>query len=108
MDPEPLSPLSYSTIVSPSPGVLVQELDGEAVLLTRDSERYFRLDSVATRVWHHLLAHRRLGRICEEMLKEYDVDESEVRADVVQLVEELIEADIVTVGQDLASGAVDS
>lgn len=105
MDSELQPPLDSSATVIPSPGVLVQELDGEAVLLTHDSERYFKLDRVATRVWQHLLVHRSLGRICEEMLKEYDVDEFEVRADVVRLVEELMAADIVTLGRDTASDA---
>jgi hypothetical protein len=108
MDSKPRSFLDFSATVMPSPGVLVQELDGEAVLLTHDSERYFKLDSVATRVWQHLLVHRRLGRICAEMLKEYDVDEFEVRADVVRLVEELMEAGIVTLGSDTAVDAGDS
>lgn len=97
MEPQPDSSLDLSAIVVPSPEVLVQELDGEAVILNLDSERYFGLDDVGTRVWLHLLEHRRLDRVCEAMQKEYDVDESKLRADILQLVEELIEAGIVTI-----------
>jgi len=86
----------------------VQELDGEAVLLNLESERYFGLDDVGTRVWRHLLEHRRLERVCEEMQKEYDVDESRLRADVLQLVEDLIEAGIVTVERNVTNDAGDS
>jgi predicted transcriptional regulator len=100
--------LDLSATAIPSPEVLVQELDGEAVLLNLESERYFGLDDVGTRVWQHLLEHRRLGRVCEEMQKEYDVDESRLRADVLQLVEELIEAGIVTVEHDVTNDAADS
>lgn len=89
--------LDLSTIVVPSPEVLMQELDGEAVLLNLESERYFGLDDVGTRVWQHLLEHGLLRRVCEEMQSEYDVDEATLRADVLRLVEELIGAGIVTV-----------
>ncbi len=108
MDTQPRSSLDLSAIVIPSPEVLVQELDGEAVLLNLESERYFGLDDVGTRVWQHLLEHRRLERVCEEMQKEFDVDESRLRADILQLVEELIEAGIVTVEHSVTNDAHDS
>ena len=89
--------LAFSAVIVPSPEVLVQELDGEAVLLNLDSECYFGLDDVGTRIWQHLREHQRLDWVCEAMQKEYDADESRLRADVLRLVEELIEAGIVTV-----------
>lgn len=67
------------------------------MLLNLDSERYFGLDDVGTRVWKHLLEHRRLDRVCQEMQKEYDVDEQRVRSDVLRLVQELVDAGIVTI-----------
>ena len=103
MDTQPRIPLDLSAIVIPCPDVLVQELDGEAVLLNLDSERYFGLDDVGTRVWQHLLEHRRLERVCEEMQKEYEVDASRLRADVLQLVGELIEAGIVRLEKDFSN-----
>lgn len=86
----------------------MQELDGETVLLNLESERYFGLDDVGTRVWQHLGEHGRLSRVCEEMQKEYDVDEATLRGDVLQLVDELIEAGIVTVEQKVTNDADDS
>ena len=108
MDMPTRSTVDLSATVIPSPEVLVQELDGEAVLLNLDSERYFGLDVVGTRVWQHLIEHRQLERVCEEMYKEFDVDESTLRTDVLQLVEELIEAGIVTIAQDAPSDTIDS
>ncbi len=93
--------LNLTAVVVPSPEVLVQELDGECVLLNLESERYFGLDDVGTRLWQHLLEHRRLDRVCEAMHEEFDVDEHTLRADVLRLVEELIEAGIVTVEGDV-------
>ena len=108
MDTQPRPALDLSAIVTPSPDVLVQELDGEAVVLNLNSERYFGLDDVGTRIWQQLREHGRLERVCEEMQKEYDVDESTLLADVLRLVEELIDAGIVTVERNVTNDSGDS
>jgi hypothetical protein len=97
MDIQRDTSLDISATVAPSPDVLVQELDGEAVLLNLASERYFGLDDVGTRIWQHLLTHGRVDRVCREMLDEFDVDPDALGADVLRFVAELIEAGIVTV-----------
>lgn len=97
MDNQSRSPVDLFATVVPSPEVLVQELEGEAVLLNLASERYFGLDDVGTRIWQHLLKHGRLDRVCEEMQDEFEVDADTLRADVLRLIEELIAAGIVTV-----------
>lgn len=108
METHPRNPLDISASLIPSPEVLVQELDGESVLLNLESERYFGLDDVGTRVWQHMVVHRRLERVCEEMHKEYDVDEATLQADVLRLAEELVEAGIVTVEPKVTDDASDS
>lgn len=108
MDTQPRPTLELSTIVTPSTEVLVQELDGESVLLNLESERYFGLDDVGTRVWNLLSEHRLLERVCEEMQKEFDVNEARIRADVLRLVEELLDAGIVTVEGGRTSESDDS
>jgi hypothetical protein len=42
------------------------------------------------------------------MQKEYDVDESRLRADVLQLVDELLAAGILTLAHDASSDTTDS
>ena len=41
-----------TTRVRAAPDTLMQELEGESVLLSLASERYFGLDEVGTRIWH--------------------------------------------------------
>lgn len=95
MDTRPPVPLDLAASLTPAPDVLVQELDGESVLLNLDSERYFGLDEVGTRVWQLLGVHRSLERVCEEMLKEYEVDEAELRSDLLRLARDLVDAGVV-------------
>jgi hypothetical protein len=73
------------------PDVLVQELQGESVLLNLKSGRYFGLDEVGTRMWAALTAAESLQAACDALLAEYDVDAERLRDDLRALVEKLVE-----------------
>ena len=80
-----------------SPEVVFQEVSGEMVLLDLNSEQYFGLDEVGTRVWELLKDEGSYGQLVERMLAEYDVTESELRKDLEALFSGLHKEGLVTV-----------
>ncbi len=70
-------------------GVVFRDLDGEIVLLNLNSGIYFGLDQVGTRLWHWLANHRALTLVLAEMLREFDLDETTGRVDLLHFVETL-------------------
>lgn len=78
-------------------GVLVRELQGEAVLLDLDSECYFGLDEVGTRMWRALSGTLDIAQACESLLAEFDVEPGRLRTDLDEFVEQLAEAGLVRV-----------
>ena len=102
------SDIGLSASATPASQVLFQELDGEAVLLNLESESYFGLDDVGTRIWQLLVEHAQLRRVYEQMQKEYDVEEDKLRTDILGLVTKLDEAGLITVeaeSNDAAPGS---
>lgn len=93
----PPAAIDLTARVARSPEVLFQELDGEAVLLNLQSERYFGLDAVGTRVWELLAEPASLDAVRETLLAEFEVEPTQVRADLLELVGELAGAGLVTV-----------
>jgi len=77
--------------------VLVQELQGESVLLNVQSGRYFGLDEVGTRMWAALTAAESLQAARDALLAEYDVDAERLEQDLRGLVERLVEHGLVEV-----------
>ncbi len=75
--------------------MLFQEVSGETVLLDLESEQYFGLDEVGTRVWQLLNAGRDLEGIVDTLLAEYEVEPEQLRADVTSLLESLVEAGLI-------------
>jgi hypothetical protein len=70
-------------------GVLVRELQGESVLLDLDSECYFGLDEVGTRMWNALATTPSTADACDALLAEYDVAPEQLRADLEAFVAKL-------------------
>lgn len=72
-----------------SSAVISQEVSGETVLLDLDSENYFGLDEVGTRIWQLIKETNELQSIFNTLLEEYDVSEERLQLDLTTLLTEI-------------------
>ena len=70
-------------------GVLVRELQGESVLLNINTESYFGLDDVGTRMWAALTSSPSIQAAFDILLAEYEVDSAQLLADLRNFIEKL-------------------
>jgi len=89
--------ISFSDRVRVPDGVLVSRLQEESVILNLDSERYFGLDDVGTRVLSVLTSADSIEEAYASLLAEYDVDGPALRQDLLALVESLLQQGIIEV-----------
>jgi hypothetical protein len=89
--------ISFSDRVRIPDGVLISQLQEESVILNLDSERYFGLDDVGTRVLSALTSADSIEAAYASLLEEYDVDSHVLRQDLLALVESLLQQGIVEV-----------
>jgi hypothetical protein len=78
-----------------SPEVLFQEVGGETVLLDLDSEQYFGLDAVGTRIWTLLNEGADADAVVATLLEEFEVERDRLAADVDELLDKLAEAGLI-------------
>jgi hypothetical protein len=78
-----------------SPDVLFQEVGGETVLLDLESEHYFGLDAVGTRIWGLIGEGASVGGMVDTLLQEYEVERATLEADVAALLARLAEAGLI-------------
>ncbi|HEX5888658.1 MAG TPA: PqqD family protein [Pyrinomonadaceae bacterium] len=90
--------ISFSDRVRVPDDVLISNLQEESVILNLDSERYFGLDDVGTRMLSVLSTSDSIEAAYESLLEEYDVDGQVLRQDLLALVESLLQKGIVQVG----------
>ena len=66
-------------------GIRITILDGEAVLLDGENERVHQLDAIGTRMLRTCDGKRSIDEIVAHLLAEYEVEETRLRNDVVEL-----------------------
>ena len=71
------------------PGIRVTVLDEEAVLFDGRNERVHQLDTVGTRMLEACDGERSVDEIVAWLLDRYDVEESRLRADLLELLARL-------------------
>jgi hypothetical protein len=75
--------------------VLFQEVSGETVLLDLESESYFGLDEIGTRVWVLLNEGKSVGQMVDVLQEEYEVERVTLEGDIDELLGELAEAGLI-------------
>ena len=63
--------------LKPKPGLLMTEIEGEAVLLDMDSSYYFSLNETGTRIWRGLEDGLTEDEIVDGIVAEWDVTREE-------------------------------
>ena len=79
--------------------VLFRKLEDESVLLHLDSEMYYGLDAVGTRMWVALETSESLDAAYSTLLTEFDVDSDQLLADLIELVQNLLEQDLINLSR---------
>ena len=92
--------ISFSDTVRVPDDVLISNLQDESVILNLDSERYYGLDSVGTRILSVLTTSESIEAAYNTLVQEYDVDAQMLRQDLIALVEDLVEQGLVQVSHE--------
>lgn len=88
----PLSPASRISVPSET---LVRIVDGQAVLLSLKTERYYGLDEVGTRIWDLLAAGKTLAETAAVLAGEFDAPAETIAEDMQKLLAELLREGLV-------------
>jgi division protein CdvB (Snf7/Vps24/ESCRT-III family) len=88
--------MNLNQIITLSPEVISQEVSGETVLLDLESENYFGLDEVGTRIWQLIKETGDLQAIYNTLLDEYEVEEQRLQTDLEALLSEIAGLGLIT------------
>jgi hypothetical protein len=87
----------FSQRVSVPDNVMFRELEGESVILDLDSESYFGLDQVGTRMWVAVTEAACIQDALATLQAEYEVEADTLRADLDELLTTLIDRGLLEV-----------
>jgi hypothetical protein len=74
-----------------SPDVLLQDLEGEAVLLNLKNGQYYGLDENSFHMYKSLISSPSVEAACAALVQEYEVEPDQLKADLAQFLAHLLE-----------------
>ncbi len=77
--------------------VLVRFLDQEAVLLNLETEQYFGLDEIGTRMWQLVTGSPSIDAAYQELLAEFDVEAEMLHSNLAELLSRLVDSGLLQV-----------
>jgi hypothetical protein len=77
--------------------ILISQVGGESVILNLKSEHYFGLDEVGTAMWAAITGSDSIQTAYEKLLSEYDVDREQLKQDLADLIEKLVDHGLVEI-----------
>ena len=86
--------------------VIFRVFGDEAVILNLATSKYFGLNSVGTRLWQLIAEHGSVEQVIEASLDEYEVEEKQLRQDLTDLIQQLMQKGLVQSEAQEASQAV--
>jgi hypothetical protein len=91
--------MNLDQTISLSPDVISQEVSGETVLMDLESENYYGLDEVGTRIWQLIGQTNDLRVIYQTLLQEYEVKEERLQRDLDILLGQIAGLGLITLEQ---------
>jgi hypothetical protein len=89
-----MSPFEPRQVIK-APDVLLQELDGEAVLLNLKIGQYYGMDKNSYSMYRTLLTSESVQAAYESLLQEYEVEPEQLRSDLEKFLAHLLENGLV-------------
>ena len=89
--------LSFSDRVEVPKHVLVRFLEKESVFLNLETEHYYGLDEIGTRMWQVVTASPNIEDAFLQLLSEFDVEAQQLRENLSELLGRLIDLGLLRV-----------
>ena len=90
-------PVSFEDRVKLPDDVLISSLQEESVILNLDSERYFGLDDVGSRMLTVLTTSTSIEAAYNSLRDEYEVDDEVLKQDLLALIDQLVEQGLIEI-----------
>jgi hypothetical protein len=90
--------ISFSERVRVAPDVLFRLVGEEGVLLNLKTELYLGLNTVGTRIWSVVGSASSIQAAYDELLQEYDVEPTKLRADLEEFIDQLLGQKLIEAG----------
>jgi len=91
------TPLSPHAVISHGEQQVSTVVDGVTVLMNVGNGKYYKLDDIGSRIWTMIETPATVSSVCERLVQEYEVDPTTCEAEVLTLLDRLLENSLINV-----------
>jgi hypothetical protein len=84
-------PISPNTIVAQTKELVSSDLDGETVLLSIETGKYYNMDPIGSRIWELIKDPMSVSQLIDILLDEFNVDREQCEKEVLAFLNKLAE-----------------
>jgi hypothetical protein len=92
-----MTTISLNSTIARKPEQVSTDLGGEVVILDMQSEEYFSLDGVGTRIWEIIETPTTVREILTAILDAYDVEPARAESDLLTVLNEMAQEGLIEV-----------
>lgn len=87
--------ITEDSIIVAETDLAIADLDGEAVILSRQSNHYYGLNQVGTRIFELARQPRSVREILTDLTEEYDVEHEQLMTDLIAFLQDMMDKKLV-------------
>ncbi len=89
--------IALDMVVARKAGQITADMDGETVMMSLDTSRYYNLGKTGSVIWSLIENPTPAGEIVLNLLKEYDVPRERCEAEVIAFLEDLLKEKLIEI-----------
>src|SRR5262245_19167642 len=93
----PMANVTADAVISQGEDQVHTIVDGQAVVMSIDTGKYYSLDAIGTRIWSLIEKPQPVAAVCDQLVQEFEVERNVCEADVLALLERLSSENLIQV-----------
>ena len=93
-------PIGANTVVTQTKELVSSDLDGETVLLSIETGKYYNMDPIGSRIWELIKDPMSVSDLIDILLGEFEVDRQQCEAEVLAFLNKLAEDSLIQILED--------
>jgi hypothetical protein len=90
-------PIGANTVVAQTKELVSSDLDGETVLLSIETGKYYNMDPIGSRIWELIKDPMSVSDLIDILLGEFEVDPKQCEAEVLAFLNKLAEDNLIQI-----------
>lgn len=93
-----MNTIKHDDVISQAAGFLASDMDGDKVMMSIESGKYFNLGEIGGRIWELIEQPKTIEQVVDALMLEYEIDKEQCETQVGAFIQSLYDNELIVVG----------